>query len=105
MGFLVVLKFRRIDPPTGSDNRGTSSPLSGRLREEKGGKDEIRSRLFRERFDVSTEEGWTFLGGEHSSSVIYFLPDLLTAGCLTRVAFGFIPGVNSVGPCRQLFRN
>lgn len=52
------------------------------------------SRLFRERFDVS-EEGWTFLGTARSL-VIYFLLDLLTTGCLTRVALRFIPKLNLV---------
>lgn len=61
MGFLVVWKSIPRQEVT----------IEVRLRPYRGRegrrKDETRSRLFRERFDVSTEEGWTFLGGEHST--------------------------------------
>lgn len=68
----------KIDPQTGSDNRGTSSPPSGKGGEKEGRDSiEIVSRTVR-RFDGRRVD---ILGrrAQHSS-VIYFLPDLLTAG-------------------------
>ena len=74
------------------------------------GRGEGRTRLDRDCF----ANGSTFRrkkGGHSWEASTAQFGNLFLAGspdrrrCLTRVAFGFIPGVNSVAPCRQLFRN